>query len=137
VSDPQPPRTKDIAATGVYRSGRGKVHLENRDELARVVKGGLPFLGRAPSLIGAAYLPPTPLGLSPDLIADASSSHFIALLRGSAEDAARPVVHSGPYQQRLWSVLYLRHPASVLMSNADCEISLAVLFETDRSAPSF
>jgi hypothetical protein len=76
-------------------------------------------------------MPPTLL-LSPQLKTDAPSAHFIFLLCGRAKSAARPVIHRNPDQEHMTTVLYARHPASVLVSYAGMVLKRALVEPTDR-----
>ena len=68
--------------------------------------------------VGASHLPPAPLRLSPNLIADTYSCHFAALLRDRAKSATRPVIHPDLYQKPARGALHADYPASVLVSHA-------------------
>jgi len=76
-------------------------------------------------------MPPTLL-LSPQFKTDAPSAHFIILLCGRAKSAARPVIHPNLYQEHTPTVLYARHPASVLMSYAGMVLKRALVEPTNR-----
>ena len=82
--------------------------------------------------VGAPHAPPTLLGLSPHFKTDAPSTHFFILLCGRAKSAARPVIHPNPYQEHVPTVLYARHPASVLVSYAGMVLKRALVEPTNR-----
>ena len=81
--------------------------------------------------VGAPHVPPTLL-LSPQFKTDAPSTHFFILLCGRAKSAARPVIHPNPYQEHVPTVLYARHPASVLVSYAGMVLKRALVEPTNR-----
>ena len=63
-------------------------------------------------------MPPTPLRLSPNLIADTSSAQFAALLRDRAKSATRPIIHLDLYQKPARGAFHAEYPASVLVGHA-------------------
>lgn len=81
--------------------------------------------------VGAPHVPPTLL-LSPHFKTDAPSTHFIILVCGRAKSAARPVIHPNLYQEHMPSVVYARHPASVLVSDAGMVLKRALVEPTNR-----
>jgi hypothetical protein len=81
--------------------------------------------------VGAPHVPPTLL-LSPQFKTDATSTHFFILLCGRAKSAARPVIHPNPYQEHTPTVLYARHPTSVLVSYAGMIPKRALVEPTNR-----
>ena len=61
-----------------------------------------------------------------------TSAHLIILLCGRAKSAARPVIHRNLYQEHMPSVVYARHPASVLVSYAGMVLKRASVEPTNR-----
>ena len=76
-------------------------------------------------------MPPTLL-LSPQFKTNAPSAHFIIVLCGRAKSAARPVIHPNFYQEHMPSVVYARHPASVLVSYTGMVLKRALVEPTNR-----
>src|ERR1700687_2150720 len=102
------------------------------DDLPSVCTTALTGTGlRADRLSKRAHVPPTLL-LSPQFKTDAPSAHFIILLCGRAKSAARPVIHPNPDQEHMPSVVYARHPASVLVSYAGMVLKRALVEPTNR-----